>query len=243
MLTFTVEALVHPDRVGGRRRHRQEHVFHPRESRLAAGHHPAVAHRQPCDRRELRGVGERRRRCPAVLLTRVRARQARHRLALAMTFDGTELTLYRMERRPIAMSSAPNMGEPLRIGNGLPRCDSGGRRLRHGADGCRNQPPLHREHASGSLGPTCPTWFSCRSPLAVMALVALFGFVGCTNRYDPLVVEDHVLPNGPPEAQPPYERWSWRRCRSPTGASRTIRPPIRLKRCGDLRDSRTAASG
>ena len=43
-------------------------------------------------------------------------------------------------------------------------------------------------------------------PLAVLALVAVFGFVGCTNDYDPLVVEDDE-PNGPP-APDPYARWS-----------------------------------
>jgi hypothetical protein len=35
------------------------------------------------------------------------------------------------------------------------------------------------------------------TPLGVLALVAVSGFVGCTNRYDPLVVDDDE-PNGPP---------------------------------------------
>ena len=38
-------------------------------------------------------------------------------------------------------------------------------------------------------------------PLAVLALVAGFGFVGCTNRYDSLVIEDDES-NGTPVTDP-----------------------------------------
>ena len=92
LLTFTVEALVHPDSIGsgggvivG--------SMSPRSGRVGPGRRPAVVHRQPSHRRVFRGVGKRRRRAGGPLLEFDLAKlgTAWH---LAMTFDGTELRLY-----------------------------------------------------------------------------------------------------------------------------------------------------